>query len=91
MSENHPPEAPFAFSTTGEPLVFRTGGPSLLWTMAGVSMSVVQPRNHSIDWTKVRTVEDVVAILKGMRITVNEPSAQYDELKPYLVDTPAAP
>lgn len=43
------------------------------------------PISRSIDWTKVRTVEDVVAVLQAMRITVADPSPQADALRPYLV------
>ena len=38
---------------------------------------------HVIDWTKVRTVEDVKNILKGLEFTFN-PNKLPEVIKPYL-------
>jgi len=44
---------------------------------------------HEIDWSKVKTVEDVKEVLKGLRITVDPkfmPDSMIKYLKPILDD-----
>lgn len=39
---------------------------------------------YEIDFTKVNTLEDVKAVLDGLRIVFNESAPAWEELQPYL-------
>jgi hypothetical protein len=39
---------------------------------------------YEIDFDKVSTLEDLKAVIKGLRIIFNESAPAWDELEPYL-------
>ena len=39
---------------------------------------------YEIDFDKVQTLEDLKAVIKGLRIIFNESAPAWDELQPYL-------
>ena len=39
---------------------------------------------YEIDFDKVNTLEDLKAVIKGLRIIFNESAPAWDELQPYL-------
>lgn len=41
-------------------------------------------KRYEIDYSKVKTVEDVINILKGLDIMVYDNYEKFEELKPYL-------
>ena len=42
------------------------------------------PKSHKINFDSVKSIEDVIAILKGMDITVWSDTEAYESLKNYL-------
>ena len=43
-----------------------------------------QPKEYEIDFTKVKTIEDVTVILKAMNIKVYDNYEEFETFKPYL-------
>ncbi len=46
------------------------------------------PNWFGIDFSKARTLEDVIFILSNLGLMVNETSSSYEALKPYLKSEP---
>lgn len=76
MSDFHTPEAPPGFTIPD-------GSAGRIYC-SSQRLTLASWRQRDVDWTKVRTVEDVVAVLKELRITVTDPSPQADALRAYL-------
>lgn len=61
-------------------------------TAASVALSAW--KKYDIDWSKVTKLEDVVNILRGLRITitmdVRDPNPDFVPLLPYLIEQSAA-
>lgn len=49
-------------------------------------------KNYDIDWSKVTTLDDVINLLRGMRITISldtkNPNPDFAPLMPYLKESP---
>ena len=47
-------------------------------------LSFILAEEYEIDFSKVKTIDDVIAILKGLEIKVYDNHKQFDELKPFM-------
>ena len=47
-------------------------------------MSFIPSKEYEIDFSKVKKIDDVIAILKGLDIKVCNSYKNFDELKPFL-------
>jgi hypothetical protein len=42
------------------------------------------PKQHELDMSKVKTLDDVIKVIKALDITVSENYKHFDEIKDYL-------
>ena len=52
--------------------------------MEKYDMAFISAKEYEIDFSKVKTIDDVIAILKGLDIKVYDNYKNFDELKPFL-------
>lgn len=57
----------------------------------GQTLTLRCPRHYLVDWSKVKTIEDMAAILSAaFPFSVSEDSAQFSILKKYLKEEPTS-
>ena len=52
--------------------------------MESEMINFYQPKEYEIDFSKVKTVEDIVEILKSLDVKVYDNYVNFDKFKPYL-------
>ena len=47
-------------------------------------IAFISAKEYELDFSKVKTIDDVIAILKGLEIKVYDNHKQFDELKQFM-------